>query len=184
MRPLSRRGPGQGAAVRSRASRLCYRRRRSVTSAARNASEPSANLAPRLDREGQQFPWVRIHFITSYRRGKSRGRHVAHVDVCSKAVNGGTNRLVRRAASVAGPVRQRRGVGGASRRAGVTGPARTGGSSDERRTGVIGSVGMSAKPGQRQLTQRRCARVSAQRRPTKIFVSGCAIDRAATSRSG
>ena len=33
-------------------------------------------MAPRLDREGYQLPWVRIHFSTSFCRDKSRPIHV------------------------------------------------------------------------------------------------------------
>lgn len=148
----------------------------------RSASGPSANLAPRLDREGQQFPWVRIHFITSLRRDKGRASHVERVAAYSRIANSGSSRLDRRAATAAVTVRQRRGAGGASRRAGVTGPALTGVCGVVSRTGVIGNVGANERRCRRQLTRPRRARVSAQLWSTRIFANACVIGRAVMPR--
>ena len=135
----------------------------------RSASEPSGNLAPRLDRQGQQFPWVRIHFITSSRPGKRRVRDNEHVVACSRAVSGGLRRRVRRAGIAVAAVRWRRGAGVGSRRAGVIGPARMGAAVAVSRTGVIGNDGGSV-PRPRQKRRRRRARVSAQRAGRGIFL--------------
>jgi hypothetical protein len=150
----------------------------------RSASEPSGNLAPRLDHEGHKLPWVRIHFITSFGRNKRRAGHGERVVVCSRIVNSGSSHHIRRRAIAAVTVRPPHGAGGASRRAGVTGARTTAGPGGANRTAAIGNDGVNVRHVRRQLTRPRRARVSAQRNATKILANECAIGRAAMPHSG
>jgi hypothetical protein len=148
-----------------------------------SASEPSANLAPRLDRSGSNLPWARRHFIISLQRDKGRGVSVAVVAACSRTVSSGSRRRIRRAGIAVLHVVRRRVVGVERRPAGVIGPARRDASGGGRSSSAIGSDGVSVRP-QRLRTCRRCARASAQPVRTKILSSACALGPAVTSRSG
>jgi hypothetical protein len=147
---------------------------------AKSASEPSANLAPRLDRREQNLPGVQVHCIIFLGRGKSRVSVVEVGVVFSKAVNGSSVRPIRKHAIAAQSVGERRGVGGASRRGGVTGTVSVAANGTANSSGVIGN-GRRPQQSSRQLTPRRCAWVSAQPRPSKIFWNACATGPAATS---
>ena len=145
-----------------------------------SASEPSANLAPRLDRQGVGLPWARRHFIISHHHGKRRSVLVERVGACSRGASAGSRRRIPSAGTAAVRAVRRRSVGGGRRRAGVIGPARRGASGGGPRASATGSGGVSGP----QLPCRRCARASAQPRRAKILSSACALDPAVTSRSG
>jgi len=85
------------------------------------------------------LPWVRLHFITSSAPDKRRVRHGERVDACSRTVNDGFCRRVRKAAIAALPVRRRPGVGVTSRRAGSTGPPRVAVHGGARSISAIGN---------------------------------------------
>ena len=98
MGPHSRGGPGQGGGRRIAGPARCDMVQGGHAGRARSASEPSCRLAPRLDRQGQQLPWVQIHFIMSCQPGQEAPVGLGErVVVCSRAVNGCSGRGVRRA---------------------------------------------------------------------------------------
>lgn len=148
-----------------------------------SASEPSGNLAPRLDRRGACLPWARRHFIISQRHGKGRAVLGERGGACSRGANAGSRLLIPSVVIAVARARRRPSVGDGSRRAVVTGPARTGVCAGASRTDGIGNAGVSGRWRGRQLTCRRRARVSAQHRATKILASGCVIGRAVMSGS-
>ena len=156
----------------------------------RSASEPRRNLAPRLDRRDTAS--LGSTFISSCLSGRTRAERPASsstVAVCSRAVSGGFCRRRPQSrycsgACAAAARRWRRVKASRRYRASVNGAC----------VGVsrIGAIGNGEASGRRrprwrrrrQLAWWRCARVSAQRRGTKIFASGCVTGRAAMSPSG
>jgi hypothetical protein len=182
MRPLSRGGPGQGAEGRWRPE-WCDSLEGDFAQPSGSASEPSVNLAPRLDRSGSSLPWARRHFIISLHRDKGRGVSVVRVAVCSRTVSSGSRRCIRRAGIAVLHVVRRRGVGVGRRLAGVIGPARRDASGGGHSSSAIGS-GVENGPRRRPRSRRRRARASAQPVRTKILSSACALGPAVTSRSG
>jgi hypothetical protein len=183
MRPHSRGGPGQGAAVGSRA-RGCDKLKGVFALPSGSASEPRCNLAPRLDRRGASLPWARRHFIIFHRSGKGRIVLVERVGACSRGANAGSRRRIRRAVIAAVRVVRRHGVGVGRRPVGVIGLARRDASGGVRSSNGIGNGGVGRQPQRRQLTCRRCARASAQAVRAKISSSACALGPAVTSHSG
>lgn len=150
----------------------------------RSASEPSSNLAPRLDRSGQSLPWARHHFISSLRRDKGRGVPIVRVAACSRTVSSGSPRRIRRAGIAAVRVARRRSVGGGRRPVGDIGPARRDANGGGYSSSAIGTGGGRGQPQRRPLTRRRRARASAQPVRAKISSSVCVRGPAVTSRSG
>jgi hypothetical protein len=124
-----------------------------------------------------------MHFSSSFRRDKSRVGSVEHVVVCSRAVSSRSPLLIPSAVIAVARARRRPSVGGGSRRAVVTGPVRTGVCAGAPRTAGIGNAGVNGNGPGRQLTPRRRARVSAQRRTRRFLPRGCVIGRAAMSGS-
>ena len=149
-----------------------------------SASEPSGNLAPRLDRRGTCLPWARRHFIISLPSGKGRVGLVDRVGACSRGASAGSRRRIRRAVIAVQRVVKRRGVGGGHRPAGVIEPAQRDASGGGHSSSGIGNGGGSGQPSQRQLTGWRRARASAQPVAARIWSSVCALGPAVTSRSG
>ena len=146
----------------------------------KGASEPSANLAPRLDRRDKHSLGPRV--ISSCLSASDK-RRVPHrrarrclLKGCEQCVHTGSS---------AKPLLQSYVCGrGPALAAGAGEPALSGqrrrvASGGGSSIGVIGSGGAS---GRRQLDERRRARASAQRRRSRFLASGCAIGRAATSR--
>jgi hypothetical protein len=148
-----------------------------------SASEPSDNLAPRLDRSGSSLPWARRHFIISLFGDKGRGASIVRVAACSRTVNSGSRRRIRRAGIAVLHVVRRRVVGVERRPAGVIGPARRDASGGGHSSNAIGS-GVENGPRRRPRSCRRRARASAQAVRAKISLSACALGLAVTSRSG
>lgn len=138
-----------------------------------SASEPSANLAPRLDRRGASLPWVRRHFIISAPGDKGRVVRGEPAAACSKVANAGLRHRIRRAAIAAVPVSKQRGVGGGRRPAGAIGPVLQGGNGGEPNINAIGSDDDNGRPRRRQLARRPDARASAQLVRVKISSSAC-----------
>ena len=67
------------ARQQGRGSGGCGRLKEGFALPSGSASEPSGNLAPRLDRRGVGLPWARRHFIISLPNGKRRGGLVDRV---------------------------------------------------------------------------------------------------------
>jgi hypothetical protein len=99
------------------------------------------------------------------------------VAVCSKAVNAGSDHLVRKAVIVARPVAWRLVAGGVSKPVGVIGPATVGGNGGGRN---VDGMGNGDERRRRQLTRSRRGRASAQRFRAKITRSGDVTGLAAT----
>ncbi len=57
-----------------------------------NASEPGANLAPRLDRREQDLPWAHPHFSISVANGQRHHVFVERGVVCSRVVSDASRR--------------------------------------------------------------------------------------------
>lgn len=147
-----------------------------------NASEPGANLAPRLDRREQDLPWAHPHFSISVANGQRHHVFVERGVVCSRVVSDASRRRVLRPAIAAGPVAGRHSGGDAGRRASVIGPPSGAKSGGGNRAGGIASDGVSnSEPS--QLTKLCRARASAQRPRVTILPGGLAIDRVAMSFS-
>jgi hypothetical protein len=149
---------------------------------AKGASEPSANLAPRLDRREHNLPGAQVHCIICVGHGKRRVVVIAFGVVFSKAVNGSFDQPIPKHATAAWSASERHGVGAASRRSGVTGTVPVAGNAIALSSSVIGNAnGPRCGPLRRQLTRRRRAWASAQLRRTKIFQNGCATGQAVMS---
>ena len=144
----------QGAAKGSRDEDSCYG---GSTSAYRtkSASEPSVNLAPRLDRREQNLPGVQIHCSIFVDHDKSRVIVVDSAVVFSKAVNGLSVRPIPKHVIAAPLAGRQLGVGGVRRPAGVIGPVPAGSSVGGSNSSVIGN-GVANEP-QRQLRRQRRA---------------------------
>ena len=140
-----------------------------------SASEPGANLAPRLDRREQNLPGAHLHCSSSAANGQRHRVLVAADVVCSRVVTDVSRRGILRPAIAATSVAERRGAG---RRAGVIGPAGRARNGAALSSGVIGNGGVNGqlRPRRRQ----RRARASAQRSHTPILWSGRAIGPAVT----
>lgn len=180
MRPLSRGGPGQGAAGGWRPG-WCDRLEGVFALPSGSASEPSGNLAPRLDRSGTSLPWARRHFIISHRQGKGPAVLGERVGACLRGASAGSRRRIPRVGIAALRAGKRRGVGGGRKRAGDIGPAQRGVSGGGRNSSAIGSGGVSWRQRRQQC---RRARASAQPRRAKISSSASVLGLAVTSRSG
>ena len=155
--PLSRGGPGQGAAVGSRAV-VGWK---DLSASSESASEPSDNLAPRLDRRDTTSlgPAVISSSLPDAARGVAV--HVERVVVCSRAVSGGSRRLVRRAAIAAPRVARRRGAGvgcKASRRYRASAGGRA---AAARAAAALSATAAGAGSGDASADTRRRARASA-----------------------
>ncbi len=108
-----------------------------------NASEPGANLAPRLDRREQDLPWAHPHFSISVANGQRHHVFVERGVVCSRVVSDASRRRVLRRAIAARPVAGRHSGGDAGRRASVIGPPSEAKSGGGNRAGGIASDSVS-----------------------------------------
>ncbi len=147
-----------------------------------NASEPGANLAPRLDRREQDLPWAHPHFSISVANGQRHHVFVERGVVCSRVVSDASRRRVLRRAIAARPVAVPPNGGGAGRRASAIGPPSEAKSGGGNRAGGIASDSVSnSEPS--QLTKLCRARASAQGLRAMILPGGPAIDRVVMSFS-
>ena len=131
-------------------------------------------MAPRLDRQGHLFPWVRRHFIISHVHVQRRGRFGVRGVVCSRTVSAGLCRRVRKHAIAVPRAARRLGVGDGLGPAGVIGSVTAVKHDAVSRVGVIGSVvGNVRRP-----PNHNRARASAQRRNRRLLACECARGRA------
>ena len=127
-----------------------------------------------------RLPWTEVIVFGTLASGQ-RAVIIGPGVVCSRDANGCSGRGVRKLAIAVKRVARQRDAGGVGRRASGIGRPSTAASGGGNRASGIGSDGASGK--RRQLTRRRRARASAQRRRAKIFRLGPAIGRVATSFS-